>query len=968
MPPLAVGPASAPPSFHTTQRDHGGSTPRMRESPPKPRAGKGGVGGACMAGEGNVRWARMMVRCPIWAHTPPATGRVGAAQPSDTAAGQATRHSPPATSPHVNSLSNFARSRVDSCSVNGHSSHAATPHSDDRLASPSLLAPSPPLRPLSACPSALPQQPSRAAAATEATCAEHAQGARANVAMKRQGGERCAEERGAAECRVEECNRPPCDAAAQLTGGEAEWGSATAVPRGGAGGRAEGAGERRHEAAVSAAAAVVSPRHVGNVGCRTSGADLVPLAAPQPSPLQQSPPQHAALPPPPPPAPPAAAASLSPDGVEKPGGSNSLGEAALPLLDVAAVQSRRAQEIAAAAVTPGASRARGGLWSPLGSPAGISPCARVAGSSAFAPGAGAGLAGYMPSPDWSTGYLTPLMPSPDIRAASRHRPPQGAQPFASASGSSVAEAGVAKGKASHGGSGGGNCGWTAGISGLALGVSPAVQGAGSAGGVQQWSAASSRGGSPRGDVVARSRSVSSGGMLWAEELEAAVSGASDGEGQRIADVVEALRGAMGAESAGRQGAQGGEGEVIGGGRAGGEEQSEVRSGVEAGEGEVVGREASGGVAAAEGSSGGCGVRDGVGVAGEHGMEGREGSEGSERCVVGVHGDGPREGSQGGAEQSRGGSRGQGGGESRANGLVMEEGGLGAEGDEAAGKRRKGEQRGGLGECLGVVREVSRESSSARIMLADAGVAELLLRLLDERVHPPHVVSTACLITLNLALEPALKRRLGGEAAVAQLLSLLQSREEAVCDAAVAAVSSLLAEESNRRVATGMGATGLLAEIVREERKGPRIHKDALIGLFNLSIDPHTREAVLLRRDLVPRVLALLSDQGSSPAHMPAAALLAVMVRVPAVCHVVDGNHGVPVLVQALEDGDAAMQAHVVAVLLQLALTITATRQRIFQEGIIPSLVVLAEGSTGRSRDKAMKLLALLRACEQQSRP
>ncbi|CAI5977571.1 unnamed protein product [Closterium sp. NIES-64] len=842
MPPLADGLASAHPDslrnpFHQNERTYGDATRSISESPQKARPGNEGIGGVCMAEEGNARWARMMVRCPIWAHTTPPTGSVG-----NTVTGQEARH--------INRLAGVGPSGLDSRSATTTPASHAAP---SRIAAPAggnggclplaaSVTPSPPGHLPSEGSSSFPRMPAPAASATEAACAEQAQGAVAHG-----------------------------DVAAQSSAGEAARGKATALPLAAAGGLA-----------------VVPPR-ADNVGAR-----LVSPTAPHPAVQHQSsPPQHAALPPPP-----ASPSLLSPSlPGDRLGDRNALDQAAIPLLDVAAAQNRKAQEIAAA-VTPGASvsvaaRARGGLWSPLGSPAGISPHARLSSSIAS-------QAGYMPSPDWSAGYLTPMMPSPDPRAAFHHRPPQGAQPCAIGA-------------------------WTAG------GAHPSSAG----------SATSSRGGSQWDDAVARKRSASSGGMVWAEELEAAVSGASGGEGQRIADAVAALRGAMEAEAARRQGALSGKADETGGRQDGNEEQSEVKRGGEDGDGEGEGRELSGGVAAAEGSSTCYGEIGGLGPGRDHGMEH---SERGVSCEVGALGNERREESQGGEAQMRDG--GQEGAKDRPDDLVREAGGLGAAGGGASA-----EQSGGVQEHLGVVREVSRESSSARTMLADAGVAELLLQLLDDRVYPAHVVSTACLITLNLALEPSLKRRLGGEGAVAQLLQLLQSREEGVSDAAVAAVSSLLAEEGNRRVAAGMGATGLLAEVVREERKAPRARKDALIGLFNLSIDPHSREAVLLRHDLVPCVLTLLSDPDCSPAHMPAAALLSVMVRMPAVCRVVEGNDGVPVLVQALEDGETAMQGHVVAVLLQLALTITATRQRIFQEGIIPSLVVLAEGSTGRTRDK-----------------
>ncbi|OWM70754.1 U-box domain-containing protein 4-like isoform X1 [Punica granatum] len=255
-----------------------------------------------------------------------------------------------------------------------------------------------------------------------------------------------------------------------------------------------------------------------------------------------------------------------------------------------------------------------------------------------------------------------------------------------------------------------------------------------------------------------------------------------------------------------------------------------------------------------------------------------------------------------------------------------------------------------------IRLLAKNKADNRLRIAQAGAIKPLVSIISSS-SDPLLQEDGVTAILNLSLCDENKEAIAASGAVKPLVRALKvgtptSKENAAC-----ALFRLSQLEENKAVIGRSGAIPPLVGLL--ECGGARGKKDAATALYSLcSLRENKVRAV--QAGLMRPLVELMADLDSSMVDKAAfvAHLLVTGLEEARAAVVEEG--GVPVLVEIVEVGSRRQKEISVAILLQLCEDSVVYRTMVSREGAIPPLVALSQTSTSRAKQKAEKLIELLR--------
>eukprot|EP00270_Netrium_digitus_P009752 TRINITY_DN2986_c0_g1_i6.p1 TRINITY_DN2986_c0_g1~~TRINITY_DN2986_c0_g1_i6.p1 ORF type:complete len:268 (-),score=66.44 TRINITY_DN2986_c0_g1_i6:135-938(-) len=265
--------------------------------------------------------------------------------------------------------------------------------------------------------------------------------------------------------------------------------------------------------------------------------------------------------------------------------------------------------------------------------------------------------------------------------------------------------------------------------------------------------------------------------------------------------------------------------------------------------------------------------------------------------------------------------------------------------------------------------MSKHCRDARVGIANSGGIPPLVSLLSSRVYP--AARHAALALLNIALEKELKEKIVMAGAAEALVNLLKGskycsdeqdwlslRESAV--GALCCLSSCSVDNRPAIIATDSST---------------QMRRDCLIALFNLSMDATIRQK-LVETSIIQNLIEWMEEEddgfGSwapNPREPECAvenemvALLANLCKCDQGRKEVVSQRGISVLASVVETGRRLSQSNAVSALLLLTTDrqMGESCQRVLKkEGILPALSAFAQIAAPRCKEKAARLMELLR--------
>ncbi|XP_004303582.1 PREDICTED: U-box domain-containing protein 3 isoform X2 [Fragaria vesca subsp. vesca] len=268
----------------------------------------------------------------------------------------------------------------------------------------------------------------------------------------------------------------------------------------------------------------------------------------------------------------------------------------------------------------------------------------------------------------------------------------------------------------------------------------------------------------------------------------------------------------------------------------------------------------------------------------------------------------------------------------------------------------------------LVRKSSSSSSSSsaktRLKLGASGVIPPLVTML---VSPnPDARQASLLALLNLAVRnDRNKVKIVTAGAVPPLVELLKFQNGSLRDLATAAILTLSAAALNKPIIAASGAAPLLVQILSTGSVQGKV--DAVTALHNLSTCKDNTAAILDAKAVPPLINLLKECKKYSKFAEKTTALLEILSnseegRVA----ISDMPGGILTLVETVEDGSLVSTEHAVGALLTLCQSCRDIyRELILKEGAVPGLLRLTVDGTAEAREKARRLLDLLRDSPQE---
>ncbi|XP_031481926.1 U-box domain-containing protein 38-like [Nymphaea colorata] len=290
-------------------------------------------------------------------------------------------------------------------------------------------------------------------------------------------------------------------------------------------------------------------------------------------------------------------------------------------------------------------------------------------------------------------------------------------------------------------------------------------------------------------------------------------------------------------------------------------------------------------------------------------------------------------------------------------------GTSGESDELIAKMRSGivsDQE----EAAVELRNLTREDRDARLRMCTRELLACLAALMASRYAGLQVNAVAAFV--NLSLEKVNKVKIVRSGTVPPLIDVLKGGHVEAQGHAVGAIFSLALEDENRTALGVLGAVQPLLHLLSSTLDG-RARLDAAMALYHLSFARGNR-AKLMRAGALPKLMALA--RGDEPSLATRAVLI--------LCNLAAGTEGraamldanaVAALValiaeswQGTEDERhlAAIREHSVAALCLLARDTWRFKGLAREAGALEVLTVVAERGSDRARERAGKLLLLMK--------
>ncbi|CAN6448462.1 unnamed protein product [Victoria cruziana] len=268
------------------------------------------------------------------------------------------------------------------------------------------------------------------------------------------------------------------------------------------------------------------------------------------------------------------------------------------------------------------------------------------------------------------------------------------------------------------------------------------------------------------------------------------------------------------------------------------------------------------------------------------------------------------------------------------------------------------------EAAVAVRNLTREDRDARLKMCTRELLTCLAALMASRYAGLQVNAVAALV--NLSLEKVNKVKIVRSGTVPALIDVLKAGHVEAQEHAAGAIFSLALDDDNKAALGVLGAVQPLVHLLGSSLDG-RARLDAAMALYHLSFARGNR-AKLMRAGALPKLMALA--RGDEPSLATRAVLIlcnlaagsegrAAMLDANAVASLVGliaeswhGNGG--------EKHMAAIREHSVAALCLLARDTWRFKGLARDSGALEVLAVVAERGSDRARERASKLLLMMK--------
>jgi hypothetical protein len=257
------------------------------------------------------------------------------------------------------------------------------------------------------------------------------------------------------------------------------------------------------------------------------------------------------------------------------------------------------------------------------------------------------------------------------------------------------------------------------------------------------------------------------------------------------------------------------------------------------------------------------------------------------------------------------------------------------------------------ESTGELRLLAKHNMDNRIVIANCGAIELLVKLLysSDKIVQENAVTTL----LNLSINDNNKTAIGNAGAIDALIHALETGSPEARENAAATLFSLSVVEDNKiKIGRSRAIEPLVDLLGNGTARGKR---DAATALFNLSIFHENKERVVDAGAV--KYLVEMMDPAAGMVDK-VVAVLSNLATIPKGRAAIGQEGGIVILVEVVELGSARGKEHAAAALLQLCTNNSRFCNLVLQEGAIPPLVALSQSGTPRAKEKAQALLSYFR--------
>ncbi|TKY74980.1 U-box domain-containing protein 4 [Spatholobus suberectus] len=255
-----------------------------------------------------------------------------------------------------------------------------------------------------------------------------------------------------------------------------------------------------------------------------------------------------------------------------------------------------------------------------------------------------------------------------------------------------------------------------------------------------------------------------------------------------------------------------------------------------------------------------------------------------------------------------------------------------------------------------IRLLAKNKQENRIKIAKAGAIKPLISLISSPSSDLQLQEYAVTAILNLSLCDENKELINSSGAVRPLVGALETGTATARENAACALLRLSATEESKAAIGRAGAIPALVKLL--EGGGLRGKKDAATALYALCSAKENKVRAV-RAGAMRALVELMADLGSSMVDKAAYVVSVVVSMAEARAALVEEG-GIAVLVEIVEVGTQRQKEIAVGVLLQICEESVLYRTMVSREGAIPPLVALSQSQSNRAKQKAEKLIELLR--------
>uniref|UniRef100_J3LZ43 RING-type E3 ubiquitin transferase n=1 Tax=Oryza brachyantha TaxID=4533 RepID=J3LZ43_ORYBR len=268
------------------------------------------------------------------------------------------------------------------------------------------------------------------------------------------------------------------------------------------------------------------------------------------------------------------------------------------------------------------------------------------------------------------------------------------------------------------------------------------------------------------------------------------------------------------------------------------------------------------------------------------------------------------------------------------------------------------------EVIEQIRFLLKDDGELRNCAGASGITELLIQFLDKALcrddFQCQVVGTMALFNLAVSNDRNKKQLLSG-GVIPMMEQMIQMPE--TYEAAVAMYLNLSCLPEAQVIIGQSKATPVLINGLREDGYRSRTCcLDALLTLYNVSLQP-SNIPTLIAAGVIESLHGVLAP--SSPMTEKALAVLINLALTRAGKKEIAANSDmVGAIVVILDNGEPAEKEKAVSCLWIICSGDEGGSLMVLQEGVIPALVSLTANGTGKTREKAQRLLLLFRGMRQ----